>query len=285
MNQLLRRLVVFSDMHFMAWKDTNAPVEWVEQLERCLQDAQSLQPDLVMFNGDLTNGKERDYELAFKIIGNTLNKSTLFTMGNHEYYGYYEDPDFSFDSAQERFIRHTRQDSIYFAVQDDVYRLICLSPERYLPNEFGDAAWLSDVQLEWLSKNLLTQVETPTLVFLHQPVDGTVTDANAYCVQSEKIRSILRQHPGTIFVSGHTHCRMDRPDQIALQDGTLFVGGGCACNSSPQSRWFDFYKDYIVIRLRDHQRMCWLDDYEYIVNWSNSSETICVSQAGTPLFP
>ena len=54
------QICVFSDMHFMAYKDTNLPVDWICDLEESLIDATTLHPGIVVFNGDLTNGKIRD---------------------------------------------------------------------------------------------------------------------------------------------------------------------------------------------------------------------------------
>lgn len=262
------RIAVFSDMHFMAWKDTNLPVEWVPQLANSLKDAVALAPDLVVMNGDLTNGKVRDYELAMRHMNENIHVPTFFTMGNHEYYGYYEDEDYSFEMAQRRFMEHTGQKSIYYSETTAEASLLFLSPECYKPDEFGDAAWLSKSQLAWFEETLLAApANKPVLIFLHQPIDDTVANSTGYCVSSPEMRQILAKRRGCFVISGHTHCRMDRADQFVIQDGTVYVGGGCCCNDVAQSRWFDVHEDHISIRIRNHNTRDWEgDEFSYRVN-------------------
>lgn len=255
------RIAIFSDMHFMAWKDTNLPVEWVPQLVDSLVDAKSLSPDIVVMNGDLTNGKDRDYVLAMEHVHSNITVPTYFTMGNHEYYGYYEDDGYSFEMAQQRFMQHTGQQSIYYSTVMPQATLLFLSPECYKPDEFGDAAWISDAQLAWFEHALLNAPsDKAVLIFLHQPINDTVANSTGYCVSSDDIRRVLAKRPGCFMISGHTHCQMDRTDQFVIQDGTVFVGGGCCCNDISQSRWFDVYEDHISIRIRNHHTQSWEGD-------------------------
>lgn len=263
-------LCVFSDMHFMAWKETDDPVEWVPQLEQSIQDAVSQNPDAVIFNGDLTNGKERDYRLAMRHIRKTIPQPTYFTMGNHEYYGVYEDEDFSFAGAQDRFRHFTDQSHVYYEVRRPDCTLIFLSPERYLPAEFGEAAWLSEEQLNWFENRILLAAPAlPVLVFLHQPINDTVTNSTNYCIQSEEIRAILRKRPGCLFLTGHTHCRMDQPTQLVAQDETIFIGGGAACNDTPQSRWLVLQPESIRVRIRDHAAKDWTPNSDFTLKVKN----------------
>jgi Icc protein len=260
---------VLSDLHFMAWKETLAPVEWVPQLQQAIADVVSLRPHFIVFNGDLTNGKLRDYELALKTIQSACDMPVYFTMGNHEYYGYYEQDDyapeaFSVARAQERFLKFTGLTEIYYERRHGGYTFLFLSCERYTP-ELKDAGWLSQEQLHWFAERLMAAPPGPVFVFFHQPVNDTVADSRHTCVQSDELRAILRQREDTLFFSGHTHCRMDRPDQFVIQDGTVFVGGGCPHGENPQYRWVDVYTDRIVLRLRHPMEARWNDAYEYVL--------------------
>jgi Icc protein len=261
------RIAVFSDMHFMAWQQTLAPVEWVPDLERALQDAARQSPDIFVCNGDLTNGKDRDYDLAMSAIRRHCGRPKhYFTMGNHEYYGFYEDADFSDDLAQQRFLHHTGMPNIHFEVRRFGLSLVFLSTDGYRP-DWKDAGVLHPATLHWLEQRLLNAPPGPVLVWFHQPVNDTVADSTNTCMQSDELRSIFSKRPGVLFLSGHTHCRMDRKDQLVYQDGTLFVGGGCAFGDTPQSRWLDIGRNSIVLRIRDHRDEPWLDDWTRTVRF------------------
>lgn len=262
---------VLSDLHFMAYKDTGEPVDWVPFLNREVLHIAKLQPDFIVVNGDLTNGKERDYRLALSVL-RRCGMPIYYTMGNHEYYGYYEDEGFTPELAQQRFLTLTGSPGIYYDKTVHGFPLLFLSTEDYTPDS-RDAAWLSNRQLGWLEERLRLAASAgkPALLFLHQPVNGTVADSDNTCMQSDALRSILRRFPGNMLFSGHTHCRMDREDQIVRQDGTVFVGGGCMYEAIPQSRWVDVFADRIVLRLLCHRTRTWLDGYETTIRFAAGS--------------
>jgi 3',5'-cyclic-AMP phosphodiesterase len=258
---------VTSDLHFMAWKETDAPVEWVSVLEDALEDIHSLHPQFLVVNGDLTNGKDRDYRLAMRVLNDKCRKPIYYTMGNHEYYGYWEQSDypdqkFSLSAAQQRFLDYTGMESIYYEKHIVGLPFLFLSTERY-NSDLKDAGWLSPEQLAWLKKRMQPSPEGPMFVFFHQPVNGTVAESNETCIQSEELKTFFAERPGIILFTGHTHCRMDRTDQIFSDRKTLYVGGGCLHNDSSQSRWVDVYDDRIVLRLRDHKNRQWLSDFDF----------------------
>lgn len=252
---------VLSDMHFMAWKETGAPVDWTPALEKVLSDVHAKGPDFVVINGDLTNGKERDYALALASLRRFCPRRAYFTMGNHEYYGFHEEEDFTPALAQARFCRHAGRQHPWYEQRVAGLSFLFLATERYAP-DMNDAAWLSDVQLRWFADRLEAAPPGPVFAFLHQPVGGTVAGSEGSCFQSDELRAILRRRPGVIFCSGHTHCRMDRADQLVVQDGTLFVGGGCCYTGTPQSRWVELHADRVLLRLWDHTEDRWLEAYD-----------------------
>lgn len=260
---------VASDLHFMAWKETDAPVEWVSVLEDALDDIDRLQPQFLVVNGDLTNGKDRDYRLAMRVLHDKCRMPVYYTMGNHEYYGFWEQSDypdrkFSLSAAQQRFLDYTGMESIYYEKRIAGLPFLFLSTERYDP-DMKDAGWLSPEQLEWLKRRLRSSSEGPAFVFFHHPVNGTVAESNETCFQSEELKTVLAERSGVILFTGHTHCRMDRSDQIVPDPDrkTLYVGGGCLHNDASQSRWVDVYEDRIVLRLRDHINRQWLKDFDF----------------------
>jgi Icc protein len=267
--QPLLSFSVCSDLHFMAWKDTNAPVDWVPVLEAALEDIASLRPRFVVVNGDLTNGKARDYRLAMSTLASVCRMPVYFTMGNHEYYGLWEPTDypdgqFNVSAAQRRFLDFTGMEALYYGKQWAGFPFLFLSTEHYDP-DMKDAGWLSPQQLDWLKLRLQQHPIGPLFAFFHQPVNGTVADSEHTCFQSDELRALLARRPGVLWFSGHTHCRMDRPDQIVAEERTLYVGGGCLHNETSQSRWVDVYPDRIVLRIRDHSNRKWLEPFDFSV--------------------
>ncbi|GMA63155.1 metallophosphoesterase [Alicyclobacillus fastidiosus] len=60
------RVAFTSDLHFMAWAETLEPVNSVPGLYHALHDISEQNPDILVINGDFTNGKVRDYNLAIR---------------------------------------------------------------------------------------------------------------------------------------------------------------------------------------------------------------------------
>jgi 3',5'-cyclic AMP phosphodiesterase CpdA len=274
--QPLLAFAVASDLHFMAWKDTGAPVEWVPRLEEALADLAALNPKFLVINGDLTNGKLRDYRLAVRTMRQLCPMPVYYTMGNHEYYGHWEPDDFpegfGMDAAQRRFMAFTGMESIYYERRIGGFPFLFLSTERYAP-DMNDAGWLSDRQLAWAEERLRESSGSgPAFVFFHQPVDGTVAESNGTCLRSDELRALLLRYPGTLLFTGHTHCRMDRDDQLLADRGVLYAGGGCLHNEASQSRWVEVYDDRIVLRIRDHIRRQWLRGWDFA--WDRRALTL-----------
>ncbi|MFD1674535.1 metallophosphoesterase family protein [Alicyclobacillus fodiniaquatilis] len=252
------RIAVASDLHFMAWKETLEPVDSVPGLYHALHDISLQKPDILIINGDLTNGKVRDYELAMRAIRQFVDVPVYYTMGNHEYYGYYEDNPYSWSLAQTRFLTYTKQAHIYFAKDFADTRFIFLSPEGYHP-DWHDSAWLSPTQVKWFAAQV-QDWSGRLFVFLHQPLNNTVVNSGNTCFQSEELQAILCGRSNTFFMSGHTHQRMDQPAQFIQKDKVHYVGGGCVLKQFPQSRFVDLTATAVTFRIRDHKSMRWLDD-------------------------
>lgn len=258
------RLAVCSDLHFMAWAETLEPVDWVPGLYHALHDISEQKPDALIINGDLTNGKIRDYELAMRALTHFIHVPIFYTMGNHEYYGYYEDQSYSFQLAQARFLHYTGQTDIYFEKQIKQVSLFFLSPEGYHP-DWHDSGWLSPKQVAWFAERLSRKIG-PVLVFLHQPLNQTVAASENTCFQSTELKQLLASYQDDILlVSGHTHQRMDQHSQYVQENNVHYVGGGCVLKENPQTRFIDVSDTQIRLSIRDHKSMRWITDYEQTI--------------------
>ncbi|QQE80543.1 metallophosphoesterase [Alicyclobacillus sp. SO9] len=257
---------IFSDLHIMTWKETEAPVSTVPTVEDALIDADSLSPDLYVMNGDITNGKARDFRLAMRLLEKHCHQPLYYTMGNHEYYGYYEDPEFTCEKAQQQFCSYTKQGTIYSKQIIQNHSFFFLSTEKYSP-DLKDAGWLSDTQLKWFEQEFETAKSGPVFVFFHQPINATVAKSDDTCVQSEELRKILETRDNVFFITGHTHSRMDIREQLVRQNGVCYIGGGCPHGEFPQSRWLDIGDDSVSVKLRDHRNHQWLSEFTYNIQY------------------
>ncbi|REE67319.1 3',5'-cyclic AMP phosphodiesterase CpdA [Paenibacillus taihuensis] len=260
MSSPLFSFAVLSDLHFMAYKEPERPVDWVPFLREEISHLNAMQPSFIVVNGDLTNGKERDYRLAMTAFAQ-CSMPVYYTMGNHEYYGCYEEENFTSEKAHHRFLDWTSMPWIYFEKRIGGISMLFLSTEHYAPDS-NEAAWLSKRQLDWLEERLSTANGCTSLVFLHHPVNGTVAASENTCRESTPILEIFERYPNVILFSGHTHCRMDREDQIVRRKDAVFVGGGCLYEDFPQSRWVDVYPDHIILRIYCHLEHKWLDTFK-----------------------
>lgn len=145
------------------------------------------------------------------------------------------------------------------------YRFLFLGSERsrITDGELGDAAYLSEEQLDWF-KHKLREGHVrgkPMFVFLHQPlITASGWGKTRFVVQQDELRRVLQEHPGIILFSGHLHTQLGLPNSF-LQDGyTQFV------SSSPaRTRDADFkiatekseglvvqvFSDKVVVKGRD----------------------------------
>lgn len=77
------RIVQLSDLHVGSWKGNPHKVEEVVQLTN------NLQPDLIVFTGDIVNRRSTELEEFTHILRNLRAKDGVYsTLGNHDY-GYY----------------------------------------------------------------------------------------------------------------------------------------------------------------------------------------------------
>jgi Icc protein len=264
------RFQVFSDVHVMASNDPwqkMAAQKWI----RALEDLRPYLPDFMVVNGDLTNGKEGDYRLFKQIVQTYAPWPVYATMGNHEYYEIFTNPNITDQELRWRFDNFFQLDKPYYDRYIHGYHFIFLAPEAFKAHykQLADGAYISPEQLAWF-RQTLAKDEGLTFVFLHQPLDGTVTQSDPGSVQqSREIREILREHKGpVIWFSGHTHATMLQPGQIRQIGNVLFVGGSSTFTidnslDKSESRMVEVYRDRLVFWVRDHVARKWVQPYVY----------------------
>lgn len=274
---------VFSDVHVHGkWSPQHASS--VQKFTQALRDIAPLQPEFLVIDGDLTNGRPEDY----KQLRETYQQNAAFplypTMGNHEYYFQWTNKKWNDRREKQQFLNEFGLRRLYYDRYEHGFHFIFLSPEQYMPRQkkIGEAAWLSPEQIKWFERTLLAS-KAPTFVFLHQPLNKTVfsVDFGLSAVQSDQLLKIARKHPQVIWFSGHSHISTDSKTEAMHRDGILFVGSGSVFEpedlkdkpapgaekygshylvvdpAKSESRYVDVYADHVEIRTRFHNKAAW----------------------------
>ncbi|MEF3306697.1 metallophosphoesterase family protein [Paenibacillus sp. GYB003] len=185
-----------------------------------------------------------------------------------------------------------------------------MSGEAYrdADDSIAEDAYLSDAQLDWLEARLAEHrarraaagrdgrkprigaaspdtaaevgegrstapaAKAPALVFLHQPLPGTLdgTSAGLGVVQHERLRAILERYPFAVLLSGHTHWDVETTKQL-WRGSFAAVGSGSVrsvygADNEPvkpdksESLFVDVYAGRLVIWAIDHGSGRWIGE-------------------------
>jgi len=151
------------------------------------------------------------------------------------------------------------------------YRLVLLATDH--PRS-GHLAEMSERQLAWLRGLLLADPATPTLLFFHAPLAGTLADFNrqanspGFVAQPEgEIRELLRRHPqALLWASGHMHVTPANESYAAPIN--RYEGRVENIHTPDMERaviWTNslwLYPDRVVVRTFDHGRGGWLARFD-----------------------
>jgi 3',5'-cyclic AMP phosphodiesterase CpdA len=280
------RVALLSDSHLVPAGSYFAP-SINRQFAEALTDLQQIEPDLWLFNGDLTEHGYPEELAAFRaLVGDRGLQRALVTTGNHEFF----DADATDQVALERFQHAFGLDRPYSSRLAAGVHFVMLADEQYktAPRN-GDWAWLTPEQLAWFEQVLAVNRGCFTVVCLHQPLQETVSGSrggNAFAGsgQAGALRQILKRNPQVrLWFSGHTHMELDAENQLVQQGRTLFLGLGSTCylytpasgsaepdspagyrknREASQSRVLEIWPDRVAIRTRDHAAGAWLDHLE-----------------------
>ncbi|MBL0385263.1 metallophosphoesterase [Tumebacillus sp. ITR2] len=234
---------VISDTHI-----NHGDVATQTKFRNVLTDINKAAPhsDLLVINGDLSNGFPDDYRTLRKLLAETPHPPTEVTIGNHEFYAAFYDASETMnktsfpngdtdEKALQRFLDFAGRKQVYTEKIIKGYHFLFLGSEKSRMSDpsFNDDAYLSETQLNWLQEKLqAAPADKPTFLFLHQPLPYTVSGTarpgwNRTVIQHELLKKILSAHPNVIFFSGHTHINLDRPTTF-FQERFLMVNESSA---------------------------------------------------------
>ncbi len=221
------RFFIGSDVHI---SNTNA----ASKFEHVLDSFADIDENAaVLLVGDLTNyGLQSEYDSLNEVINNSaMADKTVFSMGNHEFYG----------GTQERFEENLGQPAneiLYYSstgvssetMPDDLAAtVVVISASDYN----GDYTAQYDLLKEALETSNAKNPNAPIIIMGHHGIQDTAYVTNEwygyYGEGSENdMTALMEQYPQVIHISGHSHATSEDARSIwqekgytAIQDGTL----------------------------------------------------------------
>ncbi|MNG01839.1 3',5'-cyclic adenosine monophosphate phosphodiesterase CpdA [compost metagenome] len=161
------------------------------------------------------------------------------------------------------------------------YHFIFLGSEQYRQTNPANAedAWLSQTQLSWLQSKLQENYvqKRPLFVFLHQPLQGTVSGSQPRgVVQRNELKQILSPYPEVIFFTGHTHWELRLPTTLIRDVFTMVNSSSVTYPYDSNDQLFqgnrseglvlEVYDDRVHIRGRDFQGQAWISEADFTVS-------------------
>jgi 3',5'-cyclic-AMP phosphodiesterase len=240
--------------------------------------------DRVVVLGDICEdrGTAEEYAFARQFFA-ALSAPTQFLVGNHDYI--YEDattakggrirgsPD-SRAAKLRRFKETFHLDEVYASRRIGNYLLVFLSADHLLSSHL---AQLSARQLDWLRAELRRHSTTPTVIFFHAPLRGTLLNFNErvntddYVAQphAELRELLLRNRQVFLWVAGHLH--VSATNESYRSAVNLFEGQVTTVHVTDMQReriWTTslfFFPDRVAVKTFDHLKGAWVEDLERTV--------------------
>lgn len=277
---------------------------------KALKDHYSIKSDshMLLLNGDLTNGAHEDFDKLRQLLNSTPHAPVHATMGNHEYYGLWRhgshynyarlSKQWSSGKAAAQFTDFFGYSNVYHETIQQGVPFLFMSGEAYRDADasIGEGAYLSEEQLGWLDTKLAEHrtrrsvkpggepaardPDLPALVFLHQPLSGTLDGSSLErgVVQHQRLYAILEKYPFVILFSGHTHWDWETTGQ--LWQGPFTAVGSASVRSvygadnkplhpvKSESLFVEVYDGRIVVRAIDHEDGRWIGD-PVVIRWGD----------------
>ena len=277
------RVALMSDIHLQPEESGLAKTINVK-FARAVEDLKALAPDLWVTNGDIADhGISAELE-AFKRIMSKVAPADrmLVTTGNHEFYDMETTDDVSINRWKQAFgVEHPYTSRVFAGVH-----FVLLADEQWKTAPFNqDWCWITSEQMVWFEQVLAEHRDKTTIVFMHQPLNETVTGSQGARAfggtnMAEQIYAIVAKNPQVkLWFSGHTHRRLDVTGQVVEKNGITFMGLGSTIyllgpkpgggsgrdTEASQSRVLEIYPDKLRVLARDHTGSRWMEELEKTV--------------------
>lgn len=239
--------------------------------------------DKVAVVGDLVaqTGDEEEYTYVKEYFA-AVHQEVLPINGNHDFT--YQDslsPSGKLVKANaeertaklQRFKETFGLSELFYCRRAGSFLLIFLGPDKV---ENAHLTELSERQLEWFKAQLAENPKTPTIVFFHAPLMGTLLNYNKevntpnFIAQPEALISqLINENPQILlWVSGHTHTPLTNESYAA----EINKFGTCLnihnADMDRETIWTNslyLYQDKVVVKTFNHKTRLWEDSLERIV--------------------
>ncbi|GFK94816.1 3',5'-cyclic adenosine monophosphate phosphodiesterase CpdA [Fundidesulfovibrio magnetotacticus] len=269
------RVAVLADIHFKAGDAKK--LRAVDDLN----DWPGL--DLTVVLGDIVarRGTPEEYAQAREFV-ERIKGPRVLVAGNHEYM--YADaeqdgktpwgsPELRREKL-ERFRRELGAPQLRQARELGGYLLLFLSADAVDGTTLTE---LSPQSLDWLARTLRDHPATPTLIFFHAPLKGTlenyapkINNKDRVAQPADALDAILRKNAQVIaWVSGHTHTKPDNPS--FLSDVNRYEGRVANVHTPPYkggAPWtnvFTLCPDKVTVKTWDHAARQWAPGLERVI--------------------
>jgi 3',5'-cyclic AMP phosphodiesterase CpdA len=271
--------------HVVVLGDPHLPGKYVPAKEAVLRTINGwTDVDRVVVLGDICEDRGTADEYAFaKQFFSVLTKPAHFLVGNHDYI--YEDatsarggriragPGSRAEKLQ-RFKETFGLDEVYASRRVGNYLLIFMSTDHLLSPYL---AQVSDRQLEWLRAELGRHHATPTVIFYHAPLRGTLLDYNDRTNKDDFVTQphqelrdvLLRNRQVFLWVAGHMH--VSATNESYRSAINLFEGHVMTVHVTDMNRariWSTslfLFPDRVVVKTFDHSTGAWMENLERTV--------------------
>ena len=269
--------------HLVLLTDLHLPGEAIAAKEQAIDTINSWQDaDMVVALGDLCQerGTNEEYD-AVKVFFSRLKKPLFPIVGNHDYI--YAD-NLDYKGKKYRATTETRNRKLMrfketfglkelsYSMNVGSYTLIFVSLDA--PEHLTE---ISPKQMEWLRLELEKIRKTPTIIFFHAPLEGTLRTYNNHVNRPDyvaqpagRIRDLLLSNPQVfLWVSGHTHTSTNEESfasAINVYEKRVTTIHNADMNRS--TIWTNslfLYPDRVVVKTYNHKKGAWVPSLERLV--------------------
>lgn len=219
-----------------------------QQLIDIVNEINIINPDLVLFTGDVAYGASwSQYRRLYDILTD-VSAPIILAPGNHEYYGW------------AGYL--TLFGKPYHAVQYGDYRVISL-------NSGHGRDQFSYSQLRWLKGQLEGSEQSQRIIQLHHPVHHRPGLGGFLRGNSEAFTDLVKQHKVSIVLSGHWHGDslynengQDITDTWRIEGTPYVVTTTAGADFRPEYSNSPLHYGYRLIRYRDAELENFTYDYD-----------------------
>lgn len=228
--------------------------------------------DFVLSAGDITNGCQQG---EFDIISNSLNNHLAdipfySALGNHDYFSNNKD-DIPCNEARDGFLNRIKQQNNKveeykygtYSVRINGTKIVfldCIQSNRKFDFDNDPAGWLK-AELD------NSQSDGFRIVVNHLPLASHNLGCNKkhkeFMAGNGKLQRIIDSSKNIIYISGHTHNRLDSDLPSAEQDerGNIYINAGSVGNTQPCVNDIKNLKKAKIIVPKDHPLYKEIDRY------------------------